>query len=98
MSRPKCPKDLFEFTHDIQGVSLTVRFSYEGGEPATWDDPGCDAEVTIEAVYAGDQDVYAVLADCVNEALYDAALAWINSECDSALEDKAAARYEEVAA
>ena len=91
MSRPKCPKDLFEFTHDIQGVSLTVRFSYEGGEPATWDDPGCDAEVT-------NQDVYAVLAECVNEALYDAALAWINSECDSALEDKAAARYEEVAA
>lgn len=73
-TKPKCPADQREFTHD---------------------DPGCDAEVTIEAVYIDGQSVYMLLSDAVLQALYDAALAWMEGECESALCDAAANDFDD---
>ena len=47
----------------IDGVTLTVEFYWWPAEAQTHDDPGCDAGLEIETVFAGGVDITAICSD-----------------------------------
>ena len=48
-------------TYVYEGGELVVHYDYEPSEPQTWDEPGCDACVTVTGVYANGMDVFHLL-------------------------------------
>ena len=53
-------------------INISVMFDYQNHENTAYDDPGCDSEVTINAVLVAgrdDQDIKAILSDKVIDNL-----------------------------
>jgi len=58
-------------TIPLNGEQVEVHFAFTKGYPATWDDPGCDDEAEITAVFYKDVDVYPIINEEDVEGLYD---------------------------
>jgi hypothetical protein len=71
-----------------------VHFDYEPAERASYDEPGCDAGVSINAVYAGCHDVTAELNDDLVERIEAKCLESIAEQASDAKADSEIDRYE----
>ena len=74
---------------------LVIEFDYQPAEPQTWDDPGCDAEVDVAAVYAGGIDILEWCSDVSIEFFAEKALESVASIKEAAEYDRGQDRYED---
>ena len=61
----------------VMGVPMDVQFEYDAAEPASFDFPGCPADVEVICAKVGDHDLTDMLSAATVDAIEDELLAYM---------------------
>ena len=82
------------YAHD--GGVLVVHYDYQPEEARTWDEPGCDACVTVTGIYANGMDVFGLLDGTTTmESIEATCLQSVTESMAEAKYDAAKRQYEQ---
>jgi hypothetical protein len=57
----------------VRGLTLECEFDFEGGEPRTWDEPGCPDQYTLTSAWLNGVDIADVLDPAIVQELEERA-------------------------